>query len=184
MILGKLVGYVVRRLDGRRPRVVVVLLPGHQRAIFARACPNLNQPRGPQIRPSEFFSSCPNQLDRLPVALASRAASIAASPVCLPPYPLPMSGWITRTFSTGNETHASTLPHPERPLRSRSTRSACRPPLRNGRARFQRRVRNVLDRVPLFELQVGSGEPLATEPLRAAAARVAFVLRIALQILK
>ena len=50
-------------------------------------------------RPSELLVARPAQETGLPAARAKWAASIAASPVCFPPKPPPVSGTITWTFS-------------------------------------------------------------------------------------
>ena len=84
----------------------------------------------------------------LPAACASRAASTAHSPVCLPPNPPPKSGTMTRTFSSGMwKASAISLRTPKRVLRARSRRCSCavRRPLRDGRPRLHRGVLDVGD---------------------------------------
>ena len=86
----------------------------------------------------------------LPAAFASRAASTAASPVCLPPYAEPVSGTITRTlFGRNPKRLRQFVPHRERTLRAGPYRELVALPLRQRRPRFQRRMRDVLDGVRL-----------------------------------
>ena len=88
----------------------------------------------------------------LPAAFASRAASTASSPVCLPPYADPVSGTMTRTWSSGmRNASASSRAHAERPLRAGPDRQLAVAPLGDGGARFERHVRDVRNSVGRVE---------------------------------
>src|SRR5713226_938527 len=55
----------VGRGDGRRAGVVVVELPGRERAVLLRSSLDLNDAGWTEIRPGELFFARPNNLDRL-----------------------------------------------------------------------------------------------------------------------
>ena len=86
-----LVRDIVVGFDSCFAGIVVMKLPGYDGAVAAKTAGDFNDACGTEIRPGEFFFAGPHQLDGplrsdgTIVARASRAASIAASPVCLPP---------------------------------------------------------------------------------------------------
>ena len=84
----------------------------------------------------------------LPAPFASLAASIAHSPLCLPPYPDPVSGMITRTCSSVvPRARCQFAAYPERPLRAGPNRQLVAFEFRDRGPRLKRHVRDVCNRV-------------------------------------
>ena len=96
-----LVRNIVVGSNSCRAGIVIMKFPGSDGAIAAKTAADFDNACRTEIGPGEFFFAGPDQLDRPFAARASRAASMAASPVCLPPYPDPVSGISTRTLSSG-----------------------------------------------------------------------------------
>src|SRR5262249_13003269 len=64
MELRQNVRHVVGRPDGRAAGVVVMELPGGERAVFLGARLYFNDASGPEVRPGELFLARPYHLDR------------------------------------------------------------------------------------------------------------------------
>src|SRR6266498_1381013 len=65
MKLNIVIGNVVLDLDTRRSRVVIVKLPGGDRAVGLNSAFDVDHARGPKVSPGEFFFARPDQLHRL-----------------------------------------------------------------------------------------------------------------------
>ena len=63
MSLNVLVGNVVFDLDAGAARVVVVKIPGRDRAVSLNTALNVDHASRAKIRPGEFFFARPNELD-------------------------------------------------------------------------------------------------------------------------
>ena len=96
-----------------------------------------------------------------PAALASRAASIAASALCLPPNPPPMSGMMTRTCSSDRPNARARSPlRTIRPVAARPDGELAVGPFRDAGSRLHRRVLDIGQRVGLAEGLGRIGEAL------------------------
>src|ERR1035441_2256351 len=62
MKLAFLPGNIVRTVQSRGARVVVMKLPCHDRAVFASPAANIDYPARPEVRPREFFLPRPRYL--------------------------------------------------------------------------------------------------------------------------
>ena len=88
--------------EGRAPRVDAREVPGDERARGASGPRGTRRARPAGSTPTLNSSSRVQRTETgFPAARARRAASTAASAVCFPPKPPPMSGTITRTRSRG-----------------------------------------------------------------------------------
>ncbi len=158
MKLDELIGDVVRRTDGGGAGVVVVVLPGDERAVLLDARADLDEAGGAQVGPGEFILARPDNFDGLAGGFcqargfdgrfAGVLAAIAAAHVGLDDAHLrrrEMEGCISSSRTPKGRwvpVHTVSLPLG---------------PFGDGGAGFERRVGDVFDSVAFLELDVGGG---------------------------
>ena len=129
------------------------MFPGDQRAIVVGAAADLNQSGGTEIGPGKFLFACPDNLDRLAGCLgqtrcfnggfARMFAAVAAAHVGLN-----HANFLRRKMKRSHQFIANA----KGPLRSGPDSQLAVLPFGHGGTRFQRRMRNVLHRVLLVQL--------------------------------
>src|SRR5512146_627303 len=155
MKLDQLVRNRIRRCHRRWSRVVVVELPRDQRSIALRSSIHPDNSRRTEISPREFLLPRPDDTHWFSRSLRQSRRFHRSIALMLPA--------ITRTCIRHQYAYLRRIDaksirkfvaHRKRTLRSRPNRQSISIPLRNRSARFQRSMRDVLNRISMIELHL------------------------------
>src|SRR5581483_6303886 len=156
MKLDSLIGNVVWCVDRRRAGVVVVIIPGDERAIAARPGFYVDHSRWAEVSPGEFLFACPLQLYGLPCSFRqSRALHGGFAGVLAA---------VSRSRIGNDDAHVllrkmkglhEFIAHGKWTLRARPHRELVSVPFGYGSARLQRSMLDVCHGVSRFDLLLG-----------------------------